>query len=286
MVSGMQVKLSNETKKLAVIGDPVSHSMSPFLHNAMARMLDLNYIYLPYRIENGKTGAWIEAVRELDISGFNATMPHKTALLGYMDELSAEAKLFGAVNTVVQKNGRLYGHNTDGIGFARWLEDSGYTFKNAVVAVLGAGGAAKAISIKAAQEGACKVLVLNRTVEKAEQLAQFSPRIQAYELSYERLSDAARQSDILINCIPAQKDDPLGNYDFLENIKSGAAVLDILYDPPKTRFLQKAESRGLFAANGLGMLIYQAIFAFEIFTGVSIEIKQMAQKLFELIENA
>ena len=264
-----------ERRKLAVIGDPIGHSLSPLLHNTMARELDLPYDYVARQVTVKQLPAWVETVRAEDWSGFNATMPHKLHLLDLVDEKTAQADYFGAINTVRNDNGRLIGHNTDGDGFARMLAEHGLTFANARVTVLGAGGAAGAIVRKAVQDGASSVTVCNRTVEKAEALCREHPAV-LHAAGLEQ--PLPQDTELLINTIPVG-----GGVDgrALTGLCRDCAVVDILYAPPRTPLLLAAEERGMVAVNGLGMLIHQAILAFAFFTGASFDGMEMAKKLYE-----
>ena len=264
-----------ERNKLAVIGDPIGHSLSPLLHNTMARELNLPYDYTARQVTVEQLPDWIQTVRREDWSGFNATMPHKLHLLDLVDEKTEEAVYFGAINTVRNDKGRLIGHNTDGDGFANMLAEHGLTFRNAHVAVLGAGGAAGAIIRKAVQDGAATVTVCNRTVEKARSLCMEHPDVlHAATLDVPLPED----TNLLINTIPVG-----GNVsgEVLANLRRDCAVIDILYAPPKTPLLLAAEERGMLAVNGLGMLIHQAILAFACFTGASFDQPEMARILYK-----
>ena len=264
-----------ERNKLAVIGDPIGHSLSPLLHNTMARELNLPYDYTARQVTVEQLPDWVQTVRREDWSGFNATMPHKLHLLDLVDEKTEEAVYFGAINTVRNDKGRLIGHNTDGDGFANMLAEHGLTFRNAHVAVLGAGGAAGAIIRKAVQDGAATVTVCNRTVEKARSLCMEHPDVlHAATLDVPLPED----TNLLINTIPVG-----GNVsgEVLTNLRRDCAVIDILYAPPKTPLLLAAEERGMLAVNGLGMLIHQAILAFVFFTGASFDQPEMARILYK-----
>ena len=264
-----------ERNKLAVIGDPIGHSLSPLLHNTMARELNLPYDYTARQVTVEQLPDWVQTVRREDWSGFNATMPHKLHLLDLVDEKTEEAVYFGAINTVRNDKGRLIGHNTDGDGFANMLAEHGLTFRNAHVAVLGAGGAAGAIIRKAVRDGAAVVTVCNRTVEKARSLCMEHPDVlHAATLDVPLPED----TNLLINTIPVG-----GNVsgEVLTNLRRDCAVIDILYAPPKTPLLLAAEERGMLAVNGLGMLIHQAILAFAFFTGASFDQPEMARILYK-----
>ena len=170
----LRVEVKNSTKKLCVIGDPVGHSKSPLIQNTMIAALGLDYVYLCQPVPRGSCRQWLDCARFAGYAGFNATMPHKEELVGLMDELDEDARLFGAVNTVCLRDGKAWGYNTDGAGFLRTLDDEGISPAGKRVLVLGAGGAAKAVCLKLAQAGA-DVVVCNRTVSKAAELCALAP---------------------------------------------------------------------------------------------------------------
>ncbi len=264
-----------EQKKLCVIGDPVEHSLSPVIHNTILRHAGLPYEYGRVQVKAGDTEAFLRrAVRE-GYAGFNATMPHKTALVELADELDADAELYRAVNTVVLREGEIRGCNTDGRGFLQMLAESGISPQGRTVLVLGAGGAARAIVLKLAQSGAARIFVCNRTLSRAEALAEeFPAQITACPFDQQTLSDCALFSDLLINTTPMGMTAVADQFDslaFLEQLPGGVPVCDIIYSPPETPLLCRAKELGHPTMNGLGMLIYQAIFALEEFTGTEID---------------
>lgn len=266
-----------ECLKLAVIGDPIAHSLSPLLHSAMAQELGIPVSYTAQRVCVDALPDWICRVRQEGYAGFNATMPHKLHLIPLMDYITEQGRYFGAVNTVRSDNGVLTGHNTDGDGFAEMLREHGLSFCNASVTILGAGGAAGAITRKAVQDGARCVTVMNRTPAHAERLrAAFPEILQVCSLEQPVPPD----TDLLINTIPAGNSFQAA---FVQAVSRQCAVFDILYAPPKTPLLEAAEARGQLAVNGLGMLIHQAILAFVFFTGAAVDQREMANFLYQLV---
>ncbi|MCI8526211.1 MAG: shikimate dehydrogenase [Oscillospiraceae bacterium] len=263
-----------DKKRLAVIGDPIAHSLSPRLHNAMAAALGLPYAYEAVRVAADGLPAWLDRVRREGWAGFNATMPHKLHLIPLLDRMTDQAVYFGAVNTVRNDGGVLTGHNTDGDGFARMLAEHGLGFAGAHVTLLGAGGAAGAIARKALQDGAARITVHNRTVSRAAALCEADlARMTAAGLD----APVAADTNLLINTLPVGSGLECG---FVSALGRDCAVVDILYAPPRTPLLLAAEERGLLAVNGLGMLIHQAILAFEFFTGAAVDATAMAPVLY------
>lgn len=271
--------------KLCVIGDPVRHSKSPLIQNTMIKALGLDYEYLCQPIKQGELPAWLERVRAEGWVGFNATMPHKEALVPLMDELDEDAKLYGAVNTVCNKNGKLYGYNTDGGGFARALALTGIPIRGTRFALLGAGGAAKAVALKLAQQGAARVTVCNRTVEKAAALAACASVVMSTAgFSQEELAAACAGCDVLINCtnLGMHGSPAFENLGFTNSLPPGAMVCDLIYHPLETALLARAREGGHPVMNGLPLLIHQAILALEHFTQTRID----AAAMLPLVEEA
>lgn len=276
----MEIQLTNATKKLCVIGDPVLHSKSPLIQNAMLRALGLDYIYLCQPVPRGQTARWLDCARLSGYAGFNATMPHKEALLPQMDVVDEDARLYGAVNTVRIKDGKVYGYNTDGRGFYRALADLDIQVPGKRVTILGAGGAAKAVALKLVQQGAARVAVCNRTPNRAGQLCVFAPDIMSPDsLDPAALARRAGETDLLINCTSlgmTGTDRQFEDLSFLDALPPSAPVCDLIYAPAETALLRRARLGGHPTMNGLGMLIYQAVFALEHFTDTAIDAAAMA----------
>lgn len=273
----MRVELKNTTKKLCVIGDPVLHSKSPLIQNTMLAALGLDYLYLCQSVPRGRAGEWLRCADFAGYAGFNATMPHKEELFPLMDELDEDARMYGAVNTVCIRDGRYYGYNTDGRGFLAALRHAGVETEGKNVLLLGAGGAARAVGPKLCQAGrAAQVTVANRTVEKASALCAQGPegRMVPTDFCRETLCRLAEKADLVVNCTNLGMTGTTGQFEdfsFLDGLGPGAAVCDLIYAPEETELLRQARLRGLTAINGLGMLIWQAIFALEHFTGTEID---------------
>ena len=280
----MKVELTNTTKKLCVIGDPVLHSKSPLIQNTMLSALGLDYVYLCQPVPRGQAAEWLRCARFAGYAGFNATMPHKEVLFPLMDETDEDARLYRAVNTVCIKDGRVYGYNTDGRGFIRALEDLDAAPEGKTVLLLGAGGAARAVALKLVQQGARAVFVCNRTVEKAAALCAHEPlgRLAPAGFDSATLCRLAARADLVVNCTSLGMEGTQGQFEdlsFLEKLPAGVPVFDLIYAPAETALLRRARELGHPAANGLGMLVYQAVFALEHFTDTSIDAAAMAQLL-------
>ena len=276
-------------KHLCVIGDPVLHSKSPLIQNTMIGALGLDYDYICQPVRREELGAWLARVRAESWAGFNATMPHKEALVPFMDELDEDAKLYGAVNTVCYRNGKLYGFNTDGGGFARALAGAGIPIKGTKFALLGAGGAAKAVALKLVQQGAGHVTVCNRTTEKAAALAAHAPEMMSTTgFSLAELSAACAACDVLINCtnLGMNGSPQFETLDFVDALPAGAPVCDLIYHPAQTALLERAKAQGHPTMNGLPLLIHQAILALEHFTQTEIDAAAMLPLVEAALANA
>ena len=273
----MKVELKNTTKKLCVIGDPVLHSKSPVIQNAVIGALGLDYIYLCQPVPKGEAGRWLSCAAYAGYAGFNATMPHKEELVPLMDELDPIARKCGAVNTVCIKDGKYYGFNTDGGGFLRALGDLGVSAGGKRVVLLGAGGAAKAVAAALCEAGV-RVTVANRTVEKGEALCQMAPgSMTAAGFNIGTLCKLAEECDILVNCTSLGMEgtgSQFADLSFLDALPSRAAVCDAIYAPAETTLLRRAREKGHPAMNGMGMLLHQAILALEHFTGEKLDVER------------
>ena len=272
-------------KQLCVIGDPVLHSKSPRIQNAMIQALGLDYEYLCQPVKREELPAWLDRVRTEGWAGFNATMPHKEALVPFMDELDDDARLYGAVNTVCHRNGKLYGFNTDGGGFARALTMANIPIQGKRFVLLGAGGAAKAVALKLVQQGAGSITICNRTVEKAAALAAHAPEVMsATGFSGTELAGACSGCDVLINCtnLGMAGSPAFESLAFVEALPAGVPVCDLIYHPAQTDLLARAGTLGHPTMNGLPLLIHQAILALEHFTQTKLD----AASMLPLVEQA
>ncbi len=267
------MKINWQTDLYCLIGNPISKSLSPDIHNYFFEINNLNKIYLAFDVEKEYLETVIKSFKALNIKGFNVTIPYKIEIMNYLDELTKESKILGAVNTVVNKEGKLIGDNTDGKGFITALEKN-IDIKDKKVLILGAGGAAHAIGFSLAMEGVKEIIILNRTEEKARNLRnkirkKFSSIIVDSESIYEFNSEWL-DVDIIINCTslgmyPNVKDIPLD----LSKFNKKTIVFDIVYKPLKTKFIKRAEKNGLRTINGLSMLVNQAILSQQIWDNLN-----------------
>lgn len=266
--------INGKTKILGIIGHPVGHSLSPAMHNAALAALGLNYAYVPFDVHTEMLPAAVAGLRALGVAGFNVTIPHKTAIIPWLDELDESAAAAGAVNTVHNVNGRLLGYNTDGSGLVMSLkEDLNFSPGGTTIVMIGAGGAARGALASFCQVGAGRVIMINRNPDKAHELATFmGSRYTGTEIVVAadalELKAHLSSADLLLNTTSlGMNQERIPFLDF-SDLPGSAKVYDMVYSPPLTPFLADAALSGLSGANGLGMLVGQAEAAFRIWTGV------------------
>lgn len=267
-----------------VFGDPVDDNPTGVVEEAAFAAKDLNYRYLTVKVLPEDLGKAMDSVRIFGMKGINLTMPHKIKVLPYLDELSPAAKIIGAVNTVIQKDGKLYGENTDGKGFVTALKNSGETLEGKKVTILGAGGAARAIAVECALNGAVHINIINRSAEKGEELAsliQSETDSSAQYLTWESSMKIPADTQILINATsigfsPNVTDKPDIDY---SSITNQMCVCDVIFNPAETIFLKTAAANGAKIVTGLGMLVQQAALNFTLWTGVEAPVDVMEEAL-------
>jgi shikimate dehydrogenase len=256
-----------------VLGDPVDDNPTGVVEEAAFAALGLNYRYITCRVGINALEDAVKGMRALGARGFNLTMPHKIAVIPYLDDLTEAARLIGAVNTVFVKDGRYIGENTDGKGFVRALRDAGITLAGKTVTMLGAGGAARAICMECALAGAKAFNIINRDAGRGTTLAEaihLRTKASAAYLPWQGTAPIPQDTDILVNgtCVglrPHQDDMPAIIY---ADIHSGMTVCDVVFNPAQTAFLTEAALRGACTVNGLGMLAGQAALNYTLWTGV------------------
>ena len=263
--------ISGKTSIYGIFGYPVEHTFSPGMHNAAFSSMGLDGCYVPFSVSPGDLGKAVKAVVPLGLCGLNITVPHKVKVIQYLDALTDDARLIGAVNTIEVKDGRLIGHNTDGRGFLRSLqEETALLPKGKTFLMVGSGGAARAVCFNLALAGADLILLHDLDRAKAEKLGRdirSATKTRVKVLDTSALRTHAPGADCVINATPLglKKSDPLPLSRDL--IGSGQLVCDLVYNPPETQLLRTARSRGATTLRGIGMLLYQGVIAFEIWTG-------------------
>lgn len=277
-------------KRFCVIGDPVLHSKSPAIQNALIGLAGAEAEYLCKPVKSDELERFLAEMRAGAWDGCNVTMPHKGAVIPYLDWVEEGAARCGAVNTICNRNGKLYGYSTDGGGFCRMAAQAGVDVAGKIVLLLGAGGAAKSVAWALAQAGVKKIVCANRTVGKAEELCKLNPGVmEAAPFDRDTLCKLAAQSRIVINATSLGMQGVAGQFEdfgFLEALPEDAAVFDLIYHPAETELLHHARQRGLKTRNGLGMLLHQAILALEHFLGQPMDLDAAVKTAGEALRNA
>jgi shikimate dehydrogenase len=272
----MKINYEPGSNIYAVIGDPVSHSSSPVLHNTLFDIYNLSGIYIPIHIRKGELDKLFAVAEGLNLKGMNCTMPHKQAVIPYCDEIDPAARLCNSVNTVIWRENGIYGTSTDAAGLRRSVEKAGYTYDGQKILFIGAGAVSRPIAYSMAQT-AESITFVNRTCEAALRNAQFimnNTGCDANCISFntEEMKKAAENSTLVINttCLGMNGSNAdFSDLSFLDAVPEGSLVLDLIYNPLETKFLKYASKRGLPSLNGLPMLIYQGFETFSLFTGIT-----------------
>ena len=281
----MKQSISGTTQIYGLIGDPVEHSFSPPMMNAVFSYMNLDACYLAFQVETKNVSEAIAGIRALNFAGVNVTVPHKSSVIPYLDEISPLAKKIGAVNTISNVKGRLKGTNTDFSGFIRSLKTLNFSPKKKTIALLGSGGSARALVAGLANAGALRVMVHNRTAERAEKLvtefSQYFPLTQLEAVSLQTIHETPL--DLLVNTTTVgmfSSDLPVD----LKKCRKVNLLADIIYRPIQTSLLKQAEELGINAVNGIDMLLYQGCDAFTFWTGKQAPEEVMRSQLLSLIE--
>lgn len=269
---------------VGAFGSPIDENPTGVMEEEAFQAKGLPFRYLTIKVEKGDLEAAMRALRAFHMRGINLTIPHKVEVLRYLDELSEAAELIGAVNVVVNKDGKLWGENTDGKGFLTSLENEGISAEGKTITVLGAGGAARAIAVECALAGATKVNIVNRDASRGEELARLidgRTGAKAEYLPWGEAIEIPADTDILIQATsvglyPNVHDKPDVKYD---TILPHMTVSDVIFNDPHTIFLQEAEKRGAKTINGLGMLVNQGALNFTLWTGVEAPVEIMTETL-------
>ena len=281
------MKIDGYTRLAAVVANPIKHSISPFIHNSAFEATGINGVYLAWEVEVSDLAETFANIRRYQMFGINLSMPYKEEVIPYLDELSDEVRLIGAVNTVVNQNGNLIGYNTDGKGFFKSLPS--FTILGKKMTLLGAGGAAKAILAQAILDGASQVSVFVRSTSMEKTKAYLETlqnetgfRVDLYALEeHSVLQERIAASDLLVNATSVGMDGKSSPVPENLLLPENLLVADIIYQPFETPFLQWTKSQGNVAVNGLGMLLYQAAEAFKLWTGKDMPTDEIWQSLTE-----
>lgn len=280
------MRFTAAAKLFVLFGDPVEHSLSPAMQNAALQAAGIDGLYIPWRVKGTNLPTAFESLRGMEnFGGANVTLPHKEQAVALVDTLTQEAASVGAVNTVVARGGRLLGANTDGQGFLRSLhEEADFLPRGKPAVILGAGGAARAVSVSLAEAGVKEIVIVNRAIERAQLLAECMNRdigASAIGLGLDdpRMPAMVRDCALVVNAtsVGLNPSDPPPIDPTL--LRSGVLVYDLIYRPRETALLREAKQRGCRVLGGLGMLLYQGALAFELWTGQKPSEEAMRQAL-------
>lgn len=285
------MKIDGYTRTCGLIGNPVEHTMSPAIHNTIAEEMGQNLVYVPFHVPEGKVREAVEGAYALNLLGCNVTVPYKSAVIPWLKELDPLADRIGAVNTLVRTQGGFKGYNTDMPGLYRALASDGIALRGEHVILLGAGGVARAVAVMLADE-AEEILILNRTVENAQAIADeingYTGRKTVRALptdGYRQLPGERRYLAIQatnVGMFPKTEEAVIGDAGFYERIHTG---YDLIFNPADTKFMQLTRRAGGRAFNGLKMLLYQGIIAYELWTGTEIT-KESEEKAYDAMRLA
>ena len=270
------MNITVNTKMYAVIGDPIAQSLSPKLHNGLFEAHGIDALYLPIEVKTADLERLVQGFRLMNYGGFNITKPHKLDIMKYLDELDPLAQKIGAVNTVVYRDKKMIGYNTDGFGFIKSIEKKlGKKAKQELtILILGCGGAVKSVAMALADWGIKKVIIANRTLSKADELIEqinenWPGKAQAISMEESELKKVLPNADMIVNGTSlGMNDAPERTPIAKELLKKDIFVYDMIYSPPMTRLLMDAKAVGAQTENGLEMLLYQGLLAFELWTGI------------------
>lgn len=286
------IPITGHTRLTALLGSPVAHSISPLMHNEAFQLLDLDYTYLCFEVNEETLPAAVDGLKACGIRGFNLTMPNKNKIVELLDELSPAARLIGAVNTVVNDDGHLTGYNTDGVGYMQAVKDAGYDITGKTITIMGAGGAATAICAQAALDGVEKIHIFaretsrfwDRTQKLAENINSTLPfkAVLHENKDTAALAQAISESALLLNATSVGMA-PNTEGTIIEDTSlyhPDLIVSDVIYNPRETRFLKEAREAGCRTFNGMYMLLYQGAEAFRLWTGKEMPVKEIKANFF------
>ncbi|MCY8914664.1 shikimate dehydrogenase [Bacillus atrophaeus] len=288
-------RINGKTQLIGLLATPIGHSLSPTMHNLAFKKLGLNYAYLAFEVGNEQLEDVVTGMRALGVRGFNVSMPNKMKIIPYLDQLADSAKFSGAVNTVVNDNGTLTGHSTDGMGYVRNLKEHGVDIAGKKMTLIGSGGAATPIAIQSALEGLAEISIFARNdafFEKAvenmriinEDMKDSNCKANVYPLEdQETLRAEIASSDILANGTGVGMK-PLEGLSVIEDVsmlRPDLIVSDVVYNPVKSKLLEQAEEAGCKTINGLGMMVWQGAMAFELWTGKEMPVAYINEQMFE-----
>ncbi len=285
-----EITVTGETRVIGLLGYPVEHTVSPFMQNSAFRALGLSYVYVPFSIPPENLLEALKSMKVLNFAGFNVTIPHKKAVAKYLDKVEGFARKIGCVNTVVHREGKFVGFNTDGKGFLMSLEEEKIEIEGKDVLLIGAGGAAWAIAFSIMEKAPKRLFILNRNMDNAEalrlRLSMTFRKATILTLPHQKepLKYTLQVTDLLINTTPVGMDGKsLPEFIDPKHLSEGAVVYDLIYSPPLTPLLKMAKKRKLRVINGEKMLLYQGALAFKLWTGKEPPVEVMRKALDKIL---
>ncbi len=283
--------INGYTRTCGVMGNPVEHTMSPAIHNTLAEELGENLAYVPFRVPAGHVGEAVKGAFALNLLGVNVTVPYKSEVIPFLKEIDPLAETIGAVNTLVRAEGGFRGYNTDMPGLYRAMCEDGVAIEGEKMLILGAGGVARAVAILAAQKGAEEIILLNRTLEKAQKIAEEVNGLAGRQLATARETGAYASlpgdgylaiQATNVGMFPKTEEAVIEDAAFYEKIHT---AYDLIFNPAETRFMSLVKKSGGRAFNGLKMLLYQGIIAYELWTGAEVD-SDLAEKAYAEMKKA
>ena len=284
----MGLNVSGQTNLLCLLGHPAKHSISPRMHTLACQLLGLDYVYLAFDVEENNLAEVVSSLKKMGVAGFNLTMPHKSAVIPLLDEITEVSKLTHAVNTVKYEYGRLYGTTTDGAGYIESLSEKNFSIPDKTVTILGAGGAAKPIIAQMAFDGAKEINIFKRKNATYEETVSFAKEVKThtdakivvYDMKdMEALEFCIAKSELLTNATNVGMEEEISLVP-KEFLRKDLLVSDIIYHPAMTKLLQDAKEVGADYINGAYMLLYQGAKSFEIWTGEKMPIQEIKKACF------
>ena len=285
------MRYDGHTRTCGLIGNPVEHTLSPLMHNHMAQATDINMVYVPFHVENGALEDAVKGAYALNLLGVNVTIPYKSDVIPYLAEVDSLALKIGAVNTLVRTPQGYKGYNTDMPGLYRAMVSDGVNLRGKTVIILGAGGVARAVAIMLLEKGAGKVVILNRTIQKAALIAEEVNTLAGYEFAKAMEMSAYRELSgekylviqaTSVGMHPDTESAVIESEDFYELMETG---YDLVYNPANTKFMRLAKKTGAKAYNGAKMLLYQGIIAYELWNDTDIS-DELADEVYQIMLDA
>ncbi len=279
------MSIDARTKLYLLLGKPVDHSLSPLMHNAAFTALGINSVYLACSVEKGRVGAALDGMRALSAGGANVTAPYKEDVMPHLDTVSPEAARIRSVNTIVNRSGQLHGTTTDGEGFYRFLKktDPAYSTGHSIL-IIGAGGAARAVAYTLAEKGAEEIIIANRSASRGLALKELLSEISALKrctvitLEDKPIGEVLGRCRLVVYTLPFDTPEFSAALSGIDRLEKNQMLIDLRYQPEKSEIMQAFRRQGGCAHNGLGMLVWQAVKSFALFTGqkAPVEIMQKA----------